>query len=165
MASDVVYADSINLYVLARELQEAYYDHIGHVDLESIYFAEKHTENEKPKKAKVCEISSISSAWIRQLFQKHNLHKSYCLSVWAEDWGRLTSTEQQWFMFDLLYSVAPDGNGKLRKPDVQEHGPLCEFLGPYWRKNTITLPSMLGTDPLPIPPPPLNQDDGSSIQG
>jgi hypothetical protein len=67
-------------------------------------------------------------------------------------------------MFDTLYSIGVENDGKIRGKDVFEHGVIAEYLGVYWRKNP-DLPSLLNSpEPLPLPPPPsLHDDEGSTI--
>jgi hypothetical protein len=155
--AEPTFNESLDLYELAFKLQDRYRYELGHVDLELIYFAEK--IGEKGKKAKIAEVSGITSAWLKQLLSKAGKNnKLYCLAVWSQEWGQLSPAQQQWAIFNSLYSISLENDGKLRKPDVQGHGPIIEFLGPYWQARK-DLPDMMSGDPLGIPPPPEPEED------
>jgi hypothetical protein len=155
--AEPTFIESYELADIASQLQKRYMYELGHVDLDCIYFAEK--IGEKGKKAQVVSISGINSPWLKQLLSKADKHnKLYCLSAWSQEWGQLSPAQKQWGVFDMLYSVALENNGKLRKCDVVGHGPIIEFLGPYWRFRK-DLPDMLNDDPLGIPPPPEPIED------
>lgn len=159
--AEPTFNESYELAELASKLQERYRYELGHVDLELIYFAEK--IGEKSKKAKIVEVSGITSAWLKQLLSKAGKNnKLYCLSAWSQEWSELTPAQQQWGVFNSLYSISLENDGKLRKQDVQGHGPIIEFLGPYWESSN-DLPDMLSGDALGIPPPPdpENSDDST----
>jgi len=159
--AEPTFNESYELAELASKLQDRYRYELGHVDLELLYFAEK--IGEKGKNAKIVEVSGITSAWLKQLLSKAGKNnKLYCLSAWSQEWGELSPAQKQWFIFHCLYSIALENDGKLRKPDVQGHGPIIEFLGPYWQ-NRKDLPDMLSGDPLGIPPPPEPQDEEDAL--
>lgn len=155
--AEPTYNESYELAELASKLQDRYRYELGHVDLELIYFAEK--LGEKGKKARVVDVVGITSAWLKQLLSKAGKNnKLYCLSAWSQEWGELSPAQKQWAIFNSLYSISLENDGKLRKPDVQGHGPIIEFLGPYWQARQ-DLPDMLSGDALGIPPPPEPQED------
>ncbi|MBS1722396.1 MAG: hypothetical protein JSS66_05255 [Armatimonadetes bacterium] len=159
--SDVTYQESVNLYALARQLQERYYLHLGYIDMDVIFFAEK--IGEKPVKASVIETSGVRSPWVRQVLSQNSSHKRYCVAAWSGEWSKLPYPKQEWMMFDALYSIGVTNDGKLRSKDVLEHGIIADFLGVYWRGED-DVPSLLSSeDPLPIPPPPIEHDEGSTI--
>lgn len=155
--NEVTYRESVNLRALARELKERYFLHLGYVDLEAIYFAEK--IGEKPVKSPIMDLSGIKSPWVRQLLIQHSSNTRYCLATWLTEWSELPVAQQEWMMFDALYSVGPENDGKIRTKDVHEHGIIADFLGVYWR-NDKEVPSLLRSkDPLPIPPPPIDHEE------
>lgn len=163
--AEPTFIESYELAKLASDLQDRYRYELGHVDLDMIYFAEK--IGEKSKSAKIVDVSGITSAWLKQLLStagKNN--KLYCLAAWSQEWGQLSPANKQWFVFNCLYSISLENDGKLRKPDVQGYGPIVEFLGPYWASRK-DLPDMLNGDPLGIPPPPEPEEEiealGSTI--
>lgn len=157
---DQEYNDSPELKDLAQHLISRYSLHLGHVDVENIFFAE--INGEKPKKGKVARLAGASSKWVRQILAKNN-EAMYCLAVYGDTWTKLTPSQQQWIMFDLLLSIAPENDGKVNKPDCVEWGILVEYQGAWWRKKD-SLPDMLnGLDPLPIPLPPMEEDEGATV--
>jgi len=163
--AEPTFTESYELLGLAKKLQERYHFFLGQVDLEAIWFTE--ALGEKPKTAKVASISGITKPWLKQLLAKMDKNnKLYCLSVWSQEWENLSPAQREWAVFHCLYAVAPEAEGKMRKPDVQGYGPIIDFLGPYWERRQ-DLPSMLdGDEPLPIPPPPADEEDdeiGSTI--
>ena len=160
----ITFTAAPDLQLLASKLKDRYYLYLGHVDLEMVHFTFKSAEK-IPKSAKIMELSSIKSAWVRQLLAMLHDNRLYCISVWEEMWLELSPAQQEWLLFDAMYTIHPACDSRLRKPEVVEHGIICEFLGPYWRKAEAPLPSLLGgIDPLPIPPPPLSDDtDDSTI--
>jgi hypothetical protein len=159
--AEPTFLESHELYEIASKLQDRYRYELGHVDLDLIFFAEK--LGAKGKKAKVVDISGINSPWLKQLLSKAGKNnKLYCLSAWGQEWGQYTPAQKHWFVFDCLYSIAPENNGKLRKPDVVGHGPIIELLGPYWTASNV-LPDMLSGDAVAIPPPPEPEEDVNSI--
>jgi len=158
------YDESPEIKDIATKLKERYYLYIGHVDLDVIYFAEITSENGKPKKAKLGQLEGVSSAWLKQKMIEDKKGVLYCLSVWAEEWDGLDPASREWFLFDLLYSVSGECDGKVRKPDISEHGIIMQYMhqagvGTYWRTLEKPLPSLLSSvDPLPIPLPPTDED-------
>jgi hypothetical protein len=168
MSKDVTFVESFELLDLAQKLKERYYLFVGHVDLELMYFAEK--VGEKPKKAKIGELSGVSNPWVKALMAKNGKNnKLYCMSVWSAEWAELSPAKREWTVFKLLCSVNPENDGKARKPDIQDFGFILDYfmnegIGPYWESKD-TLPSLLGADPLPIPPPPDDTDEGSTLDG
>lgn len=158
--SEVTYQESTQLRVLAHQLRERYYLHLGHVDLDTVFFAEK--TGDKPKKAGIIELGGVKSPWLRQVLERSANHQRYCIAAWGNDWGFLDDTVKEWLLFDMLYSIDPDAEGAIRKRDVVEHGVIASYLGVYWREETV-LPSLLSSpEPLNIPPPPICEDDGDS---
>ena len=165
--SDLTYSASPEIEEIATKLKARYYLYIGHVDIDSIQFSEK--SGPKPKKGKVADISGISSAWVREYLAQFGSTKLYCLSAWSEAWEELSPAAQEWAVFRLLLAVHEANNGQIKKPDVSEFGIITEFmcsigLGAHWEKKVGELPSLLdGVDPLPIPLPDLDTDDGSTL--
>jgi hypothetical protein len=163
---NINYTEAPELRTLAEKLKDRYPLYIGHADLDMIYFAEMTEDTDKPKpKKSVMTLQGLSAAWVKQLLQKDiKIDKRYCLAVWAEEWLEFEPAMQEWLMFDALYAVSPECDGKVRKRDVQEFGFICEFLGPYWRGGETDLESLLmSTDPLPIPVPPCEDEEGSTL--
>ena len=162
MPKEVTYIESFELLELATKLLSVYFVYIGHVDLEMIYFAEK--SGEKPKKAKVGDISGLTSNWAKLLLAKSGKNnKLYCMSVWGTEWAELSPAQREWVVFSLLTAVSPFNDGKLVKPDISDRGYILEYfmnegVGPYWEKSE-NLPSLLDGDPLPIPLPPDPEED------
>jgi hypothetical protein len=157
---DRVYEESSELKDTAERLVERYYEYLGHVDLENIYFAA--IQGSKPKKTSVMQIGGITSEWVKKLI-KETKGKIYCISVWASEWDEVFPSMREWMIFDALLRIDPHNDGKLIKPDVNEFGILIEYIGPYWRKKD-DLPSLLDSkDPLPIPLPAYESDEGSSV--
>jgi hypothetical protein len=159
--SEVTYRESVNLRTMARELQERYFLHLGYVDLDAVFFAEK--IGEKPPKAQVVELSGVRAPWVRQILSEHSSNIRYCLSAWLTEWAETPYPRQEWLVFDALYSIDPKNDGKMRGKDIHEHGIIADFLGVYWREDD-EVPSLLQSpEPLPIPPPPIEHDEGSTL--
>jgi hypothetical protein len=162
MAASKSYSASPELEECARRLRERYWLYLGHVDINNIYFAE--IEGEKPKKSGVLTLSGVSAPWVKTLLASYGNSRLYCMSVWSDEWKGMATQMREWLIFDALFAIDPVSDGKVRKPDVQEWGVLVEYLGPYWRKRQ-DLPSLLGgTEPLPIPPPQILEDEGSTLK-
>lgn len=166
---DTNFIESEELKDLSTQLKEFYYLHLGHVDLEKIYFAEKVAE-EMPRKANALEILGITHSAVRQLLAKSGGNQNYCITVWRERWNELHPNTRLWLLFDALYSIEPGCEGRLKRPDVVEHAPIIEYfamsdIGVHWRKSDGELPCLLGTVPLPIPLPPDPDDEtaGSTL--
>ena len=160
-----IYTESVDLLNLASRLKESYYLHLGHVDIESIYFAEKVGESSKSGKA--LEILGVTHGGVRQMLQMMGRQQTYCLSVNKDVWDEIHPHTQEWLMFEALYSIEPYNTGKLKKPDIVEHSPIIEFfantsVGIRWKKCDGELPSLLGSETLAIPLPPDEDDEGSS---
>lgn len=160
MRTEPTYQESINLLIMARELREAYYLHLGQVDLDQIYFVEKH--GEPTKSAKDIEVQGVKSGWVKRLLEAMTPPRIYCVSVWSDIWAQLSDSKRQWLLFDALYSINPEMDGKTRAKDVVEHGVIADFAGLYWRQQDI-LPNMLSGESLPIKPPQLVGDDGATL--
>lgn len=155
-----VYDESPELKILADKIIERYHLYLGYIDTDNIFFAE--ITGNKPKKSPIIQVAGITSSWVRDIVLKSN-NALYCIAVWAEEWTEISPDMQQWLIFDALLHVSEHNDGGLQKPDVNEFGILVEYLGPYWRKRE-DLPSLLGSlDPLPIPVPQDNTDEGSSV--
>jgi len=165
---DLILVDSEELKNLSIKLIDFYYLHLGHVDIERIYFAEK--IGELPKKVNTLELYGVTNAAVRQLLSKMGGQQNYCLTVWKDAWDALHPNTQLWLLFDALYSIEPGCNGKIKRPDIIEHAPIIEFfsisnIGVHWRKCDGELPCLLGESPLAIPLPPDPDEDnmGSTI--
>jgi hypothetical protein len=167
MEEEIIYIESEDMKKLAHDLRQAYYVHLGHVNLDAIFFVEK--DGILPKKAKTIEIAGVTNGGIRLLMQKIGGNQNYCVSVWKESWDAINEYQRQWLMFEILYSIKYGSEGYLRKPDVQEYGPIIEYfantnIGVHWRKCE-ELPNLLDTISLPIPLPPDEDEEsaGSTI--
>lgn len=160
---EIIYVESDDLKKLASDLRQAYYIHLGYIDLDAIYFVEKH--GEVPKKFKTIEIAGVTHGGIRQMLQKIGGNQNYCLSVWKDPWDDLHEYAKQWLMFEILYSIKHGSTGHLKKPDIQEFGPIIEFfansdIGIHWRKAP-ELPNLLDKISLPIPLPPDEEEESA----
>lgn len=161
-----IYNKSNEVMELANKIKQRYYLYVGQVDLENVFFAE--IDGEKPKRAGIMEVSGVSSSWVRYILdQNHNA--LYCMAVWGQEWLDLAPNVKEWLVFDALLRIDPENTGKIRKPDINEFGMILDYfgnigIGAYWRNKSDKLPSLLGgIDPLPIPLPPDDTDEGSSI--
>jgi hypothetical protein len=162
MNSNNVYNESFELKELAENLKERYYLYLGYIDLDNIFFAE--VGGVKPDKANVLSLSGIKSPWVKQLVRSQESNNYlYCLSVWSEEWLDINPDKQAWLVFEALLCISFRNNGDMRSPDVFGWGIMIEYLGPYWR-NKDELPSLLGEEnPLPIPLPHLDEDEGDTF--
>jgi hypothetical protein len=174
LMEEKIYNHSPELQEMAEKIVEKYYFYLGHIVLENIYFAE--IDSPKPKRAEAMSVSGVSSTWVKQIMDEMNKkikdktsfdNKLYCISVYGEEWDDISPTMQEWMVFDALLRIDLEGTGKLRKPDICDHGILLDYfgqigIGPYWRKSS-NLPSLLAGDALPIPLPPDNTDEGNSF--
>ena len=147
------YHESIEIKTLAGKLQERYFPFIGYVDLDEILFTE--IIGFKPEKTPIFSMSGLTQKWARDLIIANNQKKSYCFSAWCDEWSELPENKREWIIFRSLYSVSPQGDGKLRPYDVQDYGFITEYfvrcgIGPYWLTKD-ELPSLLsGNDVLPL---------------
>jgi hypothetical protein len=158
---EIIFVESIELKILATKLKDFYYLHLGHVDLDCIYFAEK--VGDLPKKINTIELLGVNNPSVRQLLKDD---KNYALTVWKDKWDELHLNTQLWLLFECLYSIEAGNKGKIRKPDIVEHAPIIDFfanseIGIYWRKNDGLLPNLLDTHPLPIPLPPDEEEESA----
>lgn len=165
---DILFVESEELKNHAIKLKDQYYLHLGHVDIDAIYFAEK--VGELPKKASTLEILGVTNAAVRQLLAKTGGQQNYCITVWKDKWDEITDNTKLWLLFDALYSIEPGCTGKLKRPDIVEHAPIIEFfamsnVGVHWRKCDGQLPNLLGDTPLaiPLPPDPDEESSGSTL--
>lgn len=160
--AEKTYSKSPELKQMAEKLKDRYYLHLGYIDLDNIYFGE--IDGAKPKKAGLIEISGVSSPWVRQLMIEKN-NTLYCIACWGIEWEELSPARREWWLFNALHYISPENDGKLRKPDVQEWGIICECkeAGPYWKTKEF-LPSLLdGNEPVPFPLPRDTTDEGSTL--
>ena len=147
------YVECLELLDLAKKLQERYFPFIGYVDLDEIFFSQ--IIGFKPDKQPIWQISGITQQWARDLIASHTQQKSYCFCVWADEWSEFDKSKKEWIVFRSLFSISPQGKGKLRPFDVQDYGFINEYfvrvgLGPYWLTKDV-LPSLLdGNDILPL---------------
>lgn len=147
------YYESSDIKDLAKKLQEKYFPFIGYVDLDEIYFAD--IVGFKPEKTPVWNLSGLTQKWARDIISSQSQNKSYCFSVWADEWSEFSKSKKEWIVFRALYSISPNGNGKLRQFDVHDFGFINEYfvrigVGPYWITKD-ELPSLLeGKDVLPL---------------
>lgn len=155
--SDINYELSPTNRELVERLWSRYPNHVGHIDLNKIVCTKKW--GKRPKKSQVGEISAIKGYAKKRLEEMGEMYE-YEFSVWEEVWVQLNSTIQELIIFHGLLSIPVGGGGKLKQPDVQEHGPICEYFGPYWRRERA-VESLLEGDVLAIPLPPDEPvDDG-----
>ena len=147
------YHESIEIKTLAEKLQERYFPFIGYVDLDEILFT--NVIGFRPEKAPIYTMSGLTQKWARDLILSNNQKKSYCFAAWSDEWSELSNSKKEWILFRSLYSVSPQGDGKLRPFDVQDYGFINEYfvrvgVGPYWLTKD-ELPSLLsGNDVLPL---------------
>jgi len=158
---EIIFNESEELKLLAEKLKDFYFLHLGHVDLETIYFGEK--IGEAPKKSNTIELFGVNNPSVRQLLRGD---KNYALTVWKDKWDELHPHTKLWLLFESLYSIEPGCAGKIKRPDIIEHAPIIEFfsmsdLGIHWRKCDGELPNLLGSAPLPIPLPPDPDEDSA----
>ena len=153
--NETLYELAPEIQMMAERIYARYGLHIGHVDLSTIVFTKKW--GRRPKKSQVGEIFVVKG-YAKQRLEEFGENFTYEFNVWADAWDQQDSSIQQLLLFHALYSVAPDG-GKLRQPDVQEHGPICEYFGPYWRREKAVESLLDGDSPLPIPLPPDDEPD------
>ena len=134
------YFESLENKNTAEKLQERYHPFIGYVDLSKIYF-----------------VSGVTQGWVRQVLNSNpeTRGKEYCFAVWQEKWSLLEDSKKQWIIFKAIYSVSPQGDGKIRNFDVMDYGFIVEYfvhmgMGPYWETKE-GLPDLLKSpDPLPL---------------
>lgn len=149
----IEFSESLDIKQKAKKLQEKYYPFIGYVDLDEIYFSEM--IGFKPEKAPIWQMSGLTQQWARDLMASQTQQKMYCFAAWAEEWSDIPENKKEWIIFRALYSVSPQGKGKLRPFDVQDYGFITEYfvrvgVGPYWQDKD-ELPSLLaGNDVLPL---------------
>lgn len=150
---NVEYIESLELKNLAKKLQEKYFPFVGNVDIDEIYFSE--IIGFKPEKTPIWQISGLTQKWARDIMASHTQQKSYCFAVWTDEWSEFSQSKKEWIVFRSLYSISPQGNGKLRPFDVQDFGFINEYfvrigIGPYWMTKD-ELPSLLdGAETLPL---------------
>jgi hypothetical protein len=150
---DIEYKESLEIKDTAKKLQERYYPFIGNVDLDEIFFSE--IIGFKPEKAPVWLMSGLTQQWARDLIASQTQQKQYCFSAWSDEWSEISSAKKEWIIFRAIYSISPQGKGKLRPFDVQDYGFIVEYfvrvgIGPYWQDKD-ELPSLLaGNDVLPL---------------
>lgn len=151
--NNVEFSECKENYEIAKKLQERYFPFIGYVDLEDIYFAEM--IGYKPKNALPYKMSSITQSWVREVISNTDKLKTYCVAVYDDLWSELESSKKEWIIFKCLYSISPQGNGKIRNFDVMDYGFIVEYFvrtgfGPYWETKD-NLPSLLsGNETLPL---------------
>ena len=162
---EIQFVESEDLKLYATKLKETYYLHLGHVDLDTIYFAEKHGDS--PKKTNTIELFGVNNPSVRQLLRGD---KNYALTVWKDRWDELHPHTQLWLLFEMLYSIEPGSEGRIKKPDIVEHAPIIEFfalsnVGIHWKRCDGELPNLLGSSPLaiPLPPDPDEETAGSTL--
>lgn len=151
--NNVEFVESKEVKEIANQLQEKYSPFIGYVNLDDIYFAEM--IGYKPKNAAPYKMSSITQAWVREIVSSNEKLKTYCIAVYQDLWDELEKSKKEWIVFKCLYSVSPQGDGKIRNFDVMDYGFIVEYfvrvgIGPYW-ENKDNLPSLLsGNNTLPL---------------
>jgi len=152
---DTEYRESLQNKTIAEKLQEKYYPFLGYIDLNEIYFAEM--IGYESKKAPAYQMQGVTSGWVREILNMNpaTRGKQYCFAVWEEKWSNLPDQNKQWIIFRSLFSISPQGGGKLRPFDVMDYGFIVEYfvrigVGPYWESKD-TLPDLLkGEECLPI---------------
>lgn len=156
---------SETLYELDQEIAETaeslcarYGLHLGHVDLSGVVFTRKH--GPRPKKSQIGEISVVKG-YARQRLEEHGDAFGFEFCVWSDAWDEIDPSVRQLLLFHALYSISP-GSLRLRQPDVIEHGPICEYFGPYWRGQPVVECLLGGEDALPLPLPPDDESDSGS---
>ena len=156
--------ESYQLRVLAETLKARYHAHIGYVDLDRIVFYEDaDPEADEPdiedlESTPAIELSGLArTEWRRRQYDKGD-NTRYIITAQKAIWDALSEQQRQWLMFEMLFSVDADQEGKVRKHDVKEHSCIVEHLGVHWRESA-ELPDLLGGEyPLSLPPPPPGHD-------
>lgn len=144
------YKECLELQELATVLKTRYYEHLGYVDLDRIFFAEIH--GEMSRNAVPVEVTGVSAAWLKQRLADDFDNKVYCIAVWAQEWPELDENLKEWLLFDGLNKIHSENNGKVEPYDCGGWSFMLEFLGVHWRSRT-DLPSLTkgATQPIPLP--------------
>jgi hypothetical protein len=145
----IIFTQSPELQKVAENLKARYYNIIGYVDLDKIFFAFKGGDiNEHFQ----YEISGVKNDWVKYAHNNQNSSKTYCLCTSYAFYQMADGPLLEWTILDLLYSCDDKMNGKIRKKDIHEYSRLVKTLDDLeysidWRKN-IHLPSLLGDETI-----------------
>jgi hypothetical protein len=143
----IFYTESEEIQKIAENLKARYYNIIGYIDLEKIFFAFKGgDENFK------YEIVGTQNDWLKFAIGNPNQTKLYCISLSYDFYQFAEGALLEWTILELLYSCAEQMNGKLRKKNVHEYSRFLKTLQELdisidWRKN-VHLPKLLGDETI-----------------
>jgi hypothetical protein len=150
-------AESFTLHKLADALRARYPAHVGFVQMHKLKFYED-LNPEPEESSPAIQISGLSRAEWRKLQEERQDDTRYIITVVKAIWDALNTSQQQWLMFEMLYAIDRNQEGKIRKRDVVEYAPIVEHLGVHWRQQGV-LPDLLNDDyPIALPAPPADHD-------
>jgi hypothetical protein len=149
MEKSITFTQSKEIQKIAENLKARYYNIVGHVDLDKIFFAFKGGDISDNFEY---EVIGSQNDWIKYAVNTPNSSKNYCIAMSYNFYQFSDGPLLEWTILDLLYACDEKMNGKLRKKDVHEYSRILKTLDDLghsleWRKNTH-LPSLLGEETI-----------------
>ena len=149
MAKQYTYSESKELRALAEKLRINYITVVGYIDLEKIFFAFKGGDiNENFTH----EVLGLKNEWVKHATANSDDTKLYCLAMSYDYYQKNAGNNIEWILMEMLYSIHPSMDGKLRRKDVHEFSRFLNTfadleIGYNWKKNGH-LPALLGDETI-----------------
>lgn len=126
---------------LAEQIVEKYDYIFKHVQLNDIYFA--FCDNNPTDKSKKVILGNITNPLSQKICRS-----KYQIAFYRTHWYAWDEEKQLVMLFKALYSVGKEMDGKLRKPDVNDHYVMLATFGMNYDDDSFegTLPHILNED-------------------
>ena len=149
MGKKYTYVESKELLDIAGKLKSNYITVVGYIDLDKIFFAFKGGDINE---SFTYEVLGLKNEWVKHATTSENETKMYCLAMSYDYYQKNLGNNLEWTLMEMLYSVHPNMDGKLRRKDVHEFSRFLNTfedleIGHNWRKNGH-LPALLGEETI-----------------
>lgn len=145
----IIFTHAIELQKIAEDLKARYYNILGYIEIDKIFFAFK--GGNIPDFFQY-EIIGNPNDWMKYAVNAPNAEKNYCIAMAYNFYQFSDGPLLQWTMLDLLYSCDEKMNGRIRRKDIHEHSRIAKAIEEMghsieWRENTH-LPDLLGAETI-----------------
>lgn len=144
---------------MASKIIDMYDDIFENIDLDKIYFAFCTTQ--PSKRAKDLIMGNVSNELIQKV-----ANEKYQIAFYEERWHEWEEAKQLLMLFNALYSISPEFDGKLRKTDINDFYVVLKTFGLEWDwTDGNELPNILDKKIKFIFPPVKCDDDEEESNG
>lgn len=120
-----LYTEAQELKDIAQKLKARYFNVIGHVEIDKIFFAFKGGDN--VSEYFKYELLGSKNEWTKYVNEIRE-HKSYCLAMSYDFFQNSGPALLEWTILDLLYGCHEYMNGDIKKKEIHEYSRIISTL-------------------------------------